>query len=229
MDTPELLQLFKDGEMGRYSKVVYIEPNADPNVFYIARQFFNRTTNDEIRFKDRPQNLITIHPKNQSVHARFINGSHMTYFLPGNYRNYNLTFVNRNETNNMMNLRDIYEFQNATTLTLGNGFDVRSGYENVIRGMQYMKYLKELTVDISPKYSTVQLTPFLVIPPAVTRVRVILPANAPDYVTQELAANQCPPPEWEIISNKFGEIYFEKTYRDIRRPCWQHFGGRQYW
>lgn len=94
MDTPELLQLYKDHEVGDNSKVVYIEPTADRNVLYQARYFFNRTTNDAIHFKDRSRNVITIYPKNHSVHAVFVNGSHGTYFLPGQYRKYNLTFTN---------------------------------------------------------------------------------------------------------------------------------------
>lgn len=228
------MQQFKERRIGNHSHHVHIESSADLNVLYQARFFFNRTTNDAIHFKDRSNNYINIYPKKHEVTAVLTNGSHLAGFLPQQYRIYNLTF-NASETNNNDNLRDIFGFRNATNLTIATGFDARTGFERTIDGLRNLRQLKDLTINVIPKYSTVQLTPFLQLPPSVQRVQVTLPARKRSWsqheynsLTHELANNQCLPPAWELSSDSNGSITFVKTNRNVRRVCWDHISGRRY-
>lgn len=233
--TPRELQQFRQRRIGNHSRTVVVESSADPNVIHQARYFADHIANDVIQFKDRSNNFMVLHPKNYSVHAVLTSGSHLARFLPENYRIYNVTF-NASETNNNDNLRDIFNLRNATYLTLATGLEVRTGFERTVDGLRNLRQLRELTVNINPKFSTVQLTPFLQLPPSVTRVRVTLPARkrswtqrAYDESTQELANNQCLPPAWELSSDSNGSITFNKTNRNIRRVCWDHISGYRQW
>lgn len=221
IDTPEKLQQFKDGVSGNDTKTVHIEPTVAPNVLDEAKFFFNRTTNTEIRFRDVFDNIITIYPGLELVHSVFVNSTHLTQYLPTFYKSYNLTFP-RSGTNNDDNLRDIFTFENAERLVLGIDFKGRTGFEKKIYGISHMKQLRDLSVHLRPKYSTLQLSAFLEIPPAVTTVRIIFPwSSDDDENTREMATNQCVPRLWSILSASNATIQFDKDGNTEDRPCWK--------
>lgn len=221
VDTPEKLQQFKDGSIGNDTRTVHIEPTAAPNVLYEAKFFFNRTTNSEIRFRDVSDNIITIYPALQLANSVFLNSTHMTQYLPDFYKSYNLTFP-RSGTNNDDNLRDIFTFENAERMVIGKDFEGQTFFERKIFGMSHMKNMHDLSVYLRPKYSTLQLSPFLEIPPAVTTVRIIFPWG-PEYDgdTKEMASNQCVPPLWSIVSTANATIQFDKDNNTEDRLCWK--------
>lgn len=191
---------------------MFIEPAADPNVLFQARYFFNRT-NDLIRFRDRSHNHMDIHPKNQSVQAVLLNGSHLAHYVPKHYKSYNLTF-NASEVNSDANWRDIGEFKNATNLWIGNEFDVSDGYERIVGGLRNLRQLKELTVVVRPHYTTSQFKAFLELPPVITKVRVVLPwGSDSEQVTRSLARNQYLPRGWNSVVTSNGAIHFDKSFQ----------------
>lgn len=226
INTPDQLKQFKNRSIGNNSNIVYVGPAVDSNVLHQARYFFNNTRNDVIRFKDRSNNYMHIYPKNQSVQATLTNGSRLAYYLPKHYKSYNLTF-NSSELNNNVNLREIFEFRNATNLWLGNGFEVRHGYERIIDGIRNMSKLKELTINIQAKNLTIQLAPFMELPPMIRTVRFTFPLDQYPWTKEigyggqvELARNQCIPRGWDISSDADGSVQFDKTGRDVTRWCW---------
>lgn len=165
---------------------------------------------------------MLVRPKQHWVQATFLNGTRTAQYLPTFYKHYNLTF-GRDGTNNDANWRNIFTFDNAETLIVGKWFDARNGYQRHILGMQRLQNLRELTVDVRPMYSTIHLTAFLIIPPAVQRVRISLPFDPMNEGTDELAANQCLPPLWEITSTADAVIQFDKTHTAEYRECWERF------
>lgn len=85
---------------------------------------------------------MNIRPKDQWVQSTFLNGTLNAQYLPTFYKHYNLTFSPA-ETNNDGNWYDIFSFHNAETLIIGQGFEVRNGYQRHIAGMQHLHKLRE--------------------------------------------------------------------------------------
>lgn len=170
---------------------------------------------------------MNIYPKNQSVQAIFTNGSNLAHYLPKHFKTYNLTF-NASEVNNIANWRDISELKNATSLWLGNGFELRHGYERIIEGMRNMQKLKELTINIQTKNLKMELTPFMELPPVIERVRFTFSSDQYPWTKEaghggqyELTRNQCIPPKWDVSADgPDGYIQFDKTGRNVSRFCW---------
>lgn len=219
VDTPLKLEQFRRGTIGSHTKIVHVSASAAPDVFHEARHFFNHT-NDLISFSDTTNNTIQLEPRTQSVAATFRNGTQKTKYLPKFYKNYVLTFSPA-ETNNEANWRDIFTFQNAVNLTVGQEFAGTSDYENRIRGMRQLIKLRHFGIHVKPKYSTLDLKEFYETAPTLQSARIYFPYDPTNEYAEELARNQCLPPYWTISSTANGVIQFDKLNAPDHRPCWQ--------
>lgn len=197
IDTYAKYDAFKSGAIGQDHQVIHIESTAAPNVLYEARSYFTNTKFDAIRFKDEFGSSITLKPATETVIASFWNGEHLARHLPHNYKHYDLSY-NYRAIISAADLAHIFEFVNAETLKLGNRFGVKKDLAARIGEIKRLTKLRTLEVDINPEFDDTQVAPFMVLPPAVSFVKIVLPETMNAKQAATFVANQKVPSGWEL-------------------------------
>lgn len=199
IDTPELFEKFKKGIIGTDYETVYVEHTAHPDLLSEVKHF-SHLKNFEIRFKDSHHNVMTLFPRHDRVKAFFWNGDQLAQYIPNVHKVYDIVygykaFLTDDELNVIFQLSSAEKL----TLTCDRYFQLTADLEQRLHGMRNMVNLDRLVLDIAePNSVRLQLTPFLLIPPAIHEALFILPTTMSVKQRIEFAKNQKLPHPWTL-------------------------------
>lgn len=179
-----------------------MEPTAHPDVLSEVK-YFSHFKNFEIRFKDTHHNVMQLFLRHNRVKASFWNGIELAQHIPNVHKVYEIVyaykaFLSDSELNVIFNLTNA----EALKLSCDNFFNLSPDLAQRIAGIKNMIHLKEIVLEVAaPSDLKLQLSPFVTIPPVITRAMFVLPTTMVVDQRVAFAKNQKLPRHWKLESD----------------------------
>lgn len=213
IDTPELFEKLKAGQIGTAIDEIFIKPGAHPNILSLPKEFADAPY--AIHFVDDQNNRVFIAPKEKLVEASFTNGHSLSLHLPSYYVKYNVSYIGVAIT--AEDLDYIFQWNRAAELTIRDGDDDGDGFGYMISqrsdDLKKLQNLTKLSFALQrPSYNKLFIKNILFGPKALRTVNVLRSSlSAGEF--KEFVRNQKFTLKWISVLFRDRIVYF----RDIVR------------